>query len=374
MQSGSGKSFRLALVSNALSWPDDEGTRRFAQTFPLYAAAEGADVSLIVPGQSTVARVTFLSLNMVRALRASGAEVVVYVPSQSASTLSFFRSAVLRLGTKRPVAMIALQPRRRSFVGRWLIRTLAPDLVLTPSIQLLEELARLGIRGEFLPMGVDHTRFTPVPDVTAKRQLRRAYGLGEGDRIVLHVGHLKPGRNLAWMHTARELTAATMLVVAGTSMGRDESTAALLDAMGVRVLSAYFTHIQELYQLADAYVFPVQDASNAIGVPLSVLEAMACNLPVVTTPFGGLPRMFEQGRGLFFASDARQFAILVLRALEMPRAAVSTRELAIQYGWPRIVKQIVDSVGELSNLKAGHTPPPSVAHRPGTVPPSPGSG
>ena len=33
--------------------------------------------------------------------------------------------------------------------------------------------------------------------------------------------------------------------------------------------------IEELYQLADCYLFPVASTDNCIGVPLSVLEAFA---------------------------------------------------------------------------------------------------
>jgi glycosyltransferase involved in cell wall biosynthesis len=232
-------------------------------------------------------------------------------------------------------------------MSRWLMRTLAPDLVLTPSLMLLDELGGLGVRAEFLPMGVDHERFVPVRDGAAKKQLRRAYGVVEDGHVVLHVGHLQPGRNLGWMRSVRELTGATVLVVAGTAMGRDERTVQLLDAMDVKLLNTYFAHVEEIYQLADAYVFPVQDAGAAIGVPLSVLEAMACNLPVVTTPFGGLPRMFEEGDGLFFASDAHQFASLTRCALEMPRAEVSTRQLALRYSWRRVVGQIVEMAAGL---------------------------
>ncbi len=61
---------------------------------------------------------------------------------------------------------------------------------------------------------------------------------------------------------------------------------------GVLLITHYLPEIVELYQAADAYVFPVPPNPadpSAIDLPLSVLEAAACNLPILATRFGALP-------------------------------------------------------------------------------------
>lgn len=55
--------------------------------------------------------------------------------------------------------------------------------------------------------------------------------------------------------------------------------------------------------MADCYLFPVRDDIASIDLPLSVLEAMSCNLPFITTRFGGLDEVFEEGEGLFFLDN-----------------------------------------------------------------------
>lgn len=56
--------------------------------------------------------------------------------------------------------------------------------------------------------------------------------------------------------------------------------------------------VRERYHQAHCYVLPCVEGSdgNKDGLPVSIVEALACGLPIVTTPMTGIPEVIEHGR------------------------------------------------------------------------------
>ena len=335
----------VAMLSNALEPPPDEGIRKCAQELAVALAAKGTRIYSIGRDASFAARKLLVSPRLLRELRNDRVRVVMYVPTQSATVGSLLRSVVLRSLVGAKVVMLALQPRELGKTGRGLARYVRSDiLVLTPSPSMLREAERCGLRAAYVQLGADLDRFQPVPP-ERKLELRRKYGLPAEKPVVLHVGHARSLRGLNWI---TELGADVVrVVVIGKSLGFDPRIVEGLLISGVRVFEDYLRDIHEVYQLADAYAFPVRDEQSAIAAPLSVLEAMACNLPVVTTPFGALPRMLSEGEGVFFAEDQSQFRAGVAAALRMPRDDVRTRERVLAYSWAASADAVLQSAVDL---------------------------
>jgi len=79
-----------------------------------------------------------------------------------------------------------------------------------------------------------------------------------------------------------------------------------LKSMGVTLTIGRLDDIRTAYWAADCYVFPVVDPHSAVGVPLSVLEALACGVPVVSTRFDGLGQALgEEWPGMTWAAPDR---------------------------------------------------------------------
>ncbi|MGD0981474.1 MAG: glycosyltransferase, partial [Solirubrobacteraceae bacterium] len=130
------------------------------------------------------------------------------------------------------------------------------DLVATVSSSLQAELpSELASRAAILPCGVAMERFRPIPREAA----RLALGLDAAGPYLLFPAD--PSRAAKRFDRARELAGEVRLLTLGT-MAPDHVTLAI--------------------NAANAVLVP----SDAEGYGLAVLEALACDVPVLATPVG----------------------------------------------------------------------------------------
>lgn len=233
--------------------------------------------------------------------------------------------------------MTAANPVLSAFSERF-VTFLKPDLILTQSRESEVKFGSLGCRVSFLANGVDTDTFIPVTDVK-KRELRAKYGFGEKEVIALHIGPLRKGRNVLFLDRIRRETGIRLLIVASLSTPMEREVYQELENGGCTVWRRYFENIAEIYALTDCYIFPTISKGNSIEIPLSVLEAMSCNLPVVSTPFGALPELFSEGDGLNFAGNEEDFISLIQAVIE-DNKEVKTRQKVMPYSWENIVSEL----------------------------------
>jgi glycosyltransferase involved in cell wall biosynthesis len=180
-----------------------------------------------------------------------------------------------------------------------------------------------------IPNGIDTRVYRPAPvNWETHRQLR-----GDASHVVLITGHLSDVKGYptfirAAARIARELPDCRFLALGGETTGpgplaRFEALAGELGiADRVRFLG-FRSDVADVLRAADIVVLPSLDE----GLPLAVLEAMACAKPVVATPVGGVPEaVVDESTGILIPpSDPESLASAVLRVL-------NDRDLARQMG------------------------------------------
>jgi len=212
-----------------------------------------------------------------------------------------------------------------------------PDLILTQSQHYEEIFVKLGFKTEFLPNGVDVEKFSPASS-GLKERIKDKYGIDANKFVILHVGPIIERRNIRLLGNLQE--GDNQVLIIGRIPFEEDIYKSLSDK-GCLVWIKQFENIEEIYKMCDCYVFPTPpiNTTASIDIPLSVLEAMACNLPVITTRFGALPRIFDEGGGFFFAEREEDF-FKKIEDLKKGNPKVKTREKVLPYSWGNIVREL----------------------------------
>lgn len=186
-----------------------------------------------------------------------------------------------------------------------------------------------------IPHGVDHAVFRPLSEAAAARELE---GLGLPARFALYVGNIEPRKNLTSLVEAFEAEIVRNLGVPLVIAGRpawnfDPLLQRIRQSPAVQYLGGVTTaQVAALMNKCSAFVFP----SLYEGFGLPVLEAMACEAPVVTTRRGAIPEV--AGDAVKYcnvtpASIAEAVSELLQSPAEMARLRVAGVARAAGYTW-----------------------------------------
>lgn len=182
-----------------------------------------------------------------------------------------------------------------------------------------------------IPNGVDPGFFCP-----GERNEELAKHLELGKRMVIgYTGEARAKKGLATLLLAYEQVAArreaSLLLVGGVRTGEDQELINVFrkqkPSLDIKVLPPVpLDQMPDFYRLMDVFWMP----SLRDGLPNSLLEAMACELPVVGTPVGGiLDVLNEPGTGcLVPAGDVPALAETTLQLLDNPENRQSIGRVA----------------------------------------------
>jgi glycosyltransferase involved in cell wall biosynthesis len=204
------------------------------------------------------------------------------------------------------------------------------DEIVVPSEFLARVFARYGYRARVVHNVVDLTRFrfrersTLRPVLLSNRNLEKLYRV---DNTL---------RAFALLQRSRAGDAAITVAGQGSEDKQLRMLADTLGVTGVRFAGRLAPDAMPLlYDQADVFV----NSSIIDNQPLSVLEAFAAGVPVVSTPTGGIAAMVRNGEaGLLVDPDdpaamARAVDVLLSRPAYARALALRARDELEQYTW-----------------------------------------
>ena len=224
-----------------------------------------------------------------------------------------------RLSDQRP-------SRKRRYANLLLSRL--PREVYAVSEDLKRHLVAEGF--PFAAVGVIYNGITvgSAPDASARQHARRVLGVPPETVVIGTIGRLDPVKDFGMLIRAIPALAEKMrttLLLIGSGSERP-ALEALAAERGVAHCVRFLGHrddARDLLPACDVYV----NSSVSEGVSLTILEAMAAQLPIVATSVGGTPEVLDSTCGRLV--PARDFEALGRALLELTLQPAVRRELGL---------------------------------------------
>lgn len=336
----------MIILSNCLTETPDEGCLKVANSFVKKIKKAYNNVTVVSYERKSEQTDIYLPINKLllnnslRKLIAEKKEPVLYIPFPAKMISTAIRVSVLSLFARNGLRVLMVMRSPMNFFAKWLFRFSRAELVALSRDAYDFYKPVVGEKVSYLKAGVDTERFVPV-DKKTQICLKNKYGLPQDKPVVLHVGHMKSGRNIAELLKIKNDYHIALVVSTLTKDEQDiELRKKLESRQNITIIDDYIPNIEEIHQMADVYFFPVAESGNCIDIPLSVMEAAACNKPIVTTAYGEIKEVIgNDGFYLIDSFDADRINVLIDTAIKNKH---NTRNVAMQYDWNSAIADIIN--------------------------------
>lgn len=304
-----------------------------------------------------------------RVFAQAGRADVVHVMANSGWAWHLFAAPAIRVARLRGKPVVVNY--RGGLAGEFLAsrsgsvrRTIRKsDALVVPSEFLKEIFTRHSIQAVVIPNVVDVDVFRPrdpplprdehAPHVVVARNLEHLYGNDTAIRALAKFREQVPGAHMSITGTGPEA----------------EALRALAQDLGLGTAVRFTGRLETaqmvaLYQSADVVLNP----SRADNTPNSVLEALACGVPVVSTDVGGVPFLVEHGRTAWLVEPdtPETMAQGLARVLHDDRLRHALRsnglELARSCSWAAVKGQWLGLYRSLAGASVRRRTEPRQAH------------
>lgn len=179
-------------------------------------------------------------------------------------------------------------------------------------------------------------------------QVRRAAGIPQNAKWLLTVGELISRKNHKVLIDAIKDMDDVFLTIVGNGELAEQTQAYINEnsLQGKVKLLGYRTDIDALNEASDLFVFP----SIQEGLPVALMEAMACGKPIVCSAIRGDVDLVDADGGVMFnpySSKACALAIKKALSSDLKKMGKYNREKIKQFGLENVLPAILDIVSSV---------------------------
>lgn len=333
----------MIIISNSLSKTADEGCVKVAVSLVKRLKEKENDTYVISFERKSDISDNHLELNKLlvskelKKLIKDKKERVLYFPFPARPIATALRIFTLSRYSKCRLDVLVSMQTKIDAISKLILKLSEANFLLLSRDACERFKAIVGEkRVTYLKTGVDTKKFLPV-SADEQIELKKKYGFDPEKPLILHVGHLNRGRNIAELTKISNDYQVLLVVSTLTKNEQDEELRAeLLSNANIRIIDSYLPNIQEIFAMCDVYFFPVIEYGKCIDVPLSCMEAAACNKPIVATKYGEL-KAFEDKEGFYFIDSFDDTSIndLIDKALSSKNCI--SRESVLEYDWDNAI-------------------------------------
>lgn len=334
----------MIIISDCLTEKIDEGCLKVANSLSKRLQAQAGATIISYDRKPNYSDVhlklnkLFLNPSLWRVIR-KRSEEVLYIPFASNTFASAVRTFILSLFSPRRISVLFVIRFPMGKMTKLLLKLSKTRIIALSKESYNFYAEQIGKQVLYLKTGIDTSKFHPICE-EEKKMLKEKYGIPLDKKVVLHVGHLKAGRNVDKFADIDKQYHVIIVVSSVTEAEKDASIRTLLKSrVSTTLIEDYISNIEEIYQMADVYVFPVEKALNCIDVPLSVLEAAACNIPVVTTRYGEL-KTFESKEGFLFVDEVSGTSLNSAIEGAVKMKGYDIRSAVMDYDWMHSIEKL----------------------------------
>lgn len=200
---------------------------------------------------------------------------------------------------------------------------------------------------DVIPNGVDLEKFNPKNIDYAK--VKKKYNI-KSKNVLVYAGRLCPRKGTQYVIRAmpyirKEIPDAHIILAGGTRFGHAAILKNLVNKMSLNECVTFTGRVgddlQDHYGAGDIIVFtPVSE-----GIPVTLMEAMACSRPVVCTSIPGIVPFIGDRKILYWAKTqnvrdiAKQTIKLLKNSKKKKEFSVKGRKFAEEYSWIKVAKR-----------------------------------